>query len=65
MAIFRKVPEATLILYDFFESEEQKISLVFLLGKNTGEAIQQTFFLMKKQTHNWKNVLDVADPTKN
>lgn len=53
-----------LTLYDFFESEEQQISLVLLLGKNTGEAIQQTFFSMKKQTHNWKNVLGVADPTK-
>lgn len=53
-----------LTLYDFFESEEQQISLVLLLGKNTGEATQQTFFSMKKYTHNWKNVLGVADPTK-
>lgn len=48
VALFRKVPEVMLTLYDFFENEEQQISLVLLLGKNIGEAIQQTFFSVKK-----------------
>lgn len=51
-------------LYDLFEREEQQISLVLLLGKNTGETMQQTFYSKTKQTHNWKNVLGDADPTK-
>lgn len=52
-------------LYDLFEREEQPISLVLLLGKDTGITMQETFFLKKKIDSSLEKCFGcVADPAK-